>query len=374
MADVKISGLPAATTPVAGTEVLPVVQSGTTKKVSIDNLTAGKAVSALSMTATNFKTSPATANLDISSTTIAASGSDANVDVNINAKGSGVAYLNQRWGVNQSGALVALAGNTYDIGNGTNNPRDVNIDRYAVMNGLTASKAVFTDANKNLTTTGTVAVNQGGTNASSASITAFNNITGYTASGATGTTSTNLVFSTSPTLTTPKATTTIGVGNASASASGSGITFPASQDPSTDANTLDDYEEGTYTATLTPGTSGSITVSSSFNTLNYTKIGRLVFVNGYITASSISSPTGSLALNLPFTSANTTQRSAWGVGGISIQGSASSVVNGFQIIFANNTATAQIYVATGNSLTDAAAQIQGGGNTDIRISFCFITP
>lgn len=43
----------------------------------------------------------------------------------------------------------------------------------------------------------------GGTNVTSASITAFNNITGYTASGATGTTSTNIVFSTSPTLITP---------------------------------------------------------------------------------------------------------------------------------------------------------------------------
>jgi hypothetical protein len=43
----------------------------------------------------------------------------------------------------------------------------------------------------------------GGTNASAAGIAAFNNITGYTASGATGTTSTNLVFSTSPTLVTP---------------------------------------------------------------------------------------------------------------------------------------------------------------------------
>ena len=50
---------------------------------------------------------------------------------------------------------------------------------------------------------GVLPVSAGGTNASSASITAFNNITGYTASGATGTTSTNLVFSTSPTLVTP---------------------------------------------------------------------------------------------------------------------------------------------------------------------------
>jgi hypothetical protein len=38
MADLKISQLPAATTPLAGTEVLPIVQSGTTKQVSVDNL------------------------------------------------------------------------------------------------------------------------------------------------------------------------------------------------------------------------------------------------------------------------------------------------------------------------------------------------
>lgn len=46
-----------------------------------------------------------------------------------------------------------------------------------------------------------LAVAYGGTGATSASITAFNNITGYSASGATGTTSTNIVFSTSPTIT-----------------------------------------------------------------------------------------------------------------------------------------------------------------------------
>jgi hypothetical protein len=51
MADVKISGLPASTTPLAGTEVLPVVQSGTTKQVSVANLTAGRAVSAASLNA-----------------------------------------------------------------------------------------------------------------------------------------------------------------------------------------------------------------------------------------------------------------------------------------------------------------------------------
>ena len=52
MADSKISALPASTTPLAGTEVLPIVQSSTTKQVSVANLTAGRAVSALSLTST----------------------------------------------------------------------------------------------------------------------------------------------------------------------------------------------------------------------------------------------------------------------------------------------------------------------------------
>ena len=45
MADKKISALTAASTPLAGTEVLPIVQSGSTVKVSVDNLTTGKTVS-----------------------------------------------------------------------------------------------------------------------------------------------------------------------------------------------------------------------------------------------------------------------------------------------------------------------------------------
>ena len=44
MADTKISGLSASTTPLAGTEVLPIVQSGSTVKVSVANLTAGRSV------------------------------------------------------------------------------------------------------------------------------------------------------------------------------------------------------------------------------------------------------------------------------------------------------------------------------------------
>jgi hypothetical protein len=46
MADKKISALTGAATPLAGSEVLPIVQSGATVKVSVDNLTAGKTVNA----------------------------------------------------------------------------------------------------------------------------------------------------------------------------------------------------------------------------------------------------------------------------------------------------------------------------------------
>ena len=52
MADTKISALPASTTPLSGTEVLPIVQSSTTRQVSVANLTAGRAISATQLTLT----------------------------------------------------------------------------------------------------------------------------------------------------------------------------------------------------------------------------------------------------------------------------------------------------------------------------------
>jgi hypothetical protein len=53
MADKKISALTGATTPLAGTEVLPIVQSGATVKVAVSDLTAGRAMAALGMTLTS---------------------------------------------------------------------------------------------------------------------------------------------------------------------------------------------------------------------------------------------------------------------------------------------------------------------------------
>jgi hypothetical protein len=63
MADTKISALPASTVPLAGTEVLPIVQSSSTKQVSVANLTAGRSFDALSMTLTSTDAGAAAAPL-----------------------------------------------------------------------------------------------------------------------------------------------------------------------------------------------------------------------------------------------------------------------------------------------------------------------
>lgn len=68
MADKKISALTAASTPLAGTEVLPIVQSGATVKVAVSDLTAGRAISATAITAStgNFIVGTAGQGVDFS--------------------------------------------------------------------------------------------------------------------------------------------------------------------------------------------------------------------------------------------------------------------------------------------------------------------
>jgi hypothetical protein len=69
------------------------------------------------------------------------------------------------------------------------------------------------------------------------------------------------------------------------------------------ANALDDYEEGTFTATITPATSGTITSGGTFTTWTYTKIGRQVTISGVFVISSVASPVGATVIigGLPFT-------------------------------------------------------------------------
>lgn len=82
---------------------------------------------------------------------------------------------------------------------------------------------------------------------------------------------------------------------------GGRITFPATQVPSANANTLDDYEEGTFTPTLSSDGGGS--ASYTTNNGRYIKIGRYVWIGGNITLSSKGTlAAGSVAVaGLPFT-------------------------------------------------------------------------
>jgi hypothetical protein len=92
---------------------------------------------------------------------------------------------------------------------------------------------------------------------------------------------------------------TISVGNVTPSSSGAGITFPATQSASSDANTLDDYEEGTWT----PSVGGTATYS--IQTGRYTKVGNLVYVSVNLVISSIGTGSTTEISGLPFAAAGT---------------------------------------------------------------------
>ena len=86
----------------------------------------------------------------------------------------------------------------------------------------------------------------------------------------------------------------------------SGITFPATAVASADPNTLDDYEEGTWTPTVV-GTSSAGTATYSLQSGTYVKIGKMVTVNALLDYSS-GTGTGNLQIaGLPFTVNNTLQ-------------------------------------------------------------------
>lgn len=78
------------------------------------------------------------------------------------------------------------------------------------------------------------------------------------------------------------------------------ITFPASQNASANANTLDDYEEGVWTPSV--GGTATYTTQAGY----YTKIGRMVCIHGTLVITSIGTGSQTTISGLPFTTANTT--------------------------------------------------------------------
>jgi hypothetical protein len=90
------------------------------------------------------------------------------------------------------------------------------------------------------------------------------------------------------------------VGLTSANTSGSnfqvsqGITFPATQSASSDANTLDDYEEGTWT----PSLGGTATYNQQSGT--YKKVGGLVYVSAILQVNTLGTGSSNQMSGFPF--------------------------------------------------------------------------
>lgn len=162
------------------------------------------------------------------------------------------------------------------------------------------------------------------------------------------------------------------IGNLVIGTSGKGIDFSATSDgPGTIVSELlDDYEEGYYTATTTTG-SGSVT--TSYDRLNYTKVGRSCTVSGEIVVSSVSTPGSTLTVSLPFASASGSERSQrthFYVFFGSLTGSPTGSASGVITNSGSTTFEVVIYDDFG-SVSNAASFLQVGST--IRVGFTYQT-
>jgi hypothetical protein len=122
----------------------------------------------------------------------------------------------------------------------------------------------------------------------------------------------------------------IRIGEGSLPTSGIGIQFPATQVASSNANTLDDYEEGTWTPVLRGGTTAGTYVYDTNRTGGqYVKIGRLVTIRGVVSISSVTSAgTGNAQITgAPFAQTNVAPSFARSPGNLTCQGGTTAMAN-----------------------------------------------
>jgi len=131
------------------------------------------------------------------------------------------------------------------------------------------------------------------------------------------------------------------------------------------ANKLDDYEEGTYTAVSTTSTGATVPLRSDIDVISYTKIGRVVHIQGLIRLDTISSLSGAFfQINLPFSTASSSSITLYGGrggGGISYSDAGTFSVVPFK--YSESTTLFQI-------MKDSATL---GTGDDLQISFSYFT-
>jgi hypothetical protein len=153
--------------------------------------------------------------------------------------------------------------------------------------------------------------------------------------------------------------TSLGVGSTTPSASGAGIAFPATQSASSDVNTLDDYEEGSWTPSL------GGTATYNFTNSTYTKIGRQVTVVCYLDVSVIGTGSTSVISGLPFSS-TTFGDSA---GAVCRLGASATNVTSLQFRISGTTCTSVGMTAAGSMATQAVF----GNNSAVMFTATYFT-
>ena len=155
------------------------------------------------------------------------------------------------------------------------------------------------------------------------------------------------------------------------STAGKGIVLGATSN--TDANTLEDYEEGSFTPSAYAD-SGNFAFNSSYNTLFYRKVGKAVHFGGYLYTTSTNSPSGTIFLgNLPFTSGSGVTNYApvdirvWGISADPTTGRSNSAQVYARII--NNNTVIQIYDTTSTNIAATSGNwLNIDSSTDFIIS------
>ena len=141
---------------------------------------------------------------------------------------------------------------------------------------------------------------------------------------------------------------------------------------------LNDYEEGTYTPSVTCG-SGSVTLNTSYDILSYTKVGRIVTVTGLIVISSVSSPSGDLSVGLPFASANLTEGSErtapvslhyFNGSGVT---DGNTYYNTCQFLNIGSLSSMRLFVQRHNGVYLTSPADFCGGGSDLQINFTYFT-
>lgn len=140
-------------------------------------------------------------------------------------------------------------------------------------------------------------------------------------------------------------------------ASAGQIKFPATQNASSNANTLDDYEEGTWV----PSIGGTATYTNQVGT--YTKVGRQVHVQGRLTINAIGSGDTGIISGLPFSAASVMA----GTVGL-FTGSATNY--SFVTCCVNTTTVVLIAIgAAGANMTNPAVFFQNGSDIFFAVSY-----